>query len=225
MASQLREDPQPGVLSSSLGEMEIYAFLLAAQAEECDGDGVRQHISRVSELVGRMVRLLGVQDAPERRLWATGSFLHDVGKMHVSREVLRKPGALDAFERKLVEGHSEYGYNILKEYTERLKETAEFWAISAEIALTHHENWDGSGYPGHLVGSDIPMVGRVVRLADVFDALTSPRVYHAAISKDEAVRRMHSEEFRGVFDPQLFEVFLSALDLPGRTLGARTVGV
>ena len=130
--------------------------------------------------------------------------LHDVGKISIAEQILCKPGALTDDERRTIETHSEAGYRILAGSQSILLQ------IAARIALTHHERFDGNGYPRGLGGTDIPLEGRIAAIADVFDALTSVRPYRAALSVDEAVRIM-LEGHGAHFDPDLLDRFIGAL--------------
>jgi putative two-component system response regulator len=131
--------------------------------------------------------------------------MHDVGKVAVPDGVLLKPGPLTREERDIMESHAEVGRDIL---TGTASELLEF---AAELAWTHHEWFDGSGYPRGLEGEDIPLGGRIAAVADVFDALTSDRPYRAAFSFETAVEMMRAE--RGThFDPTVLDVCLDAID-------------
>jgi HD-GYP domain-containing protein (c-di-GMP phosphodiesterase class II) len=131
--------------------------------------------------------------------------MHDVGKVAIPDSILLKNGSLDPGERVLVERHSPIGFDILSGSTSPLLE------LAAEIALTHHEKVDGSGYPKGLKGEEIPIAGRIVAVADVYDALTSDRPYRPAIPAAEAVQMMVAE--RGThFDVNLLDLFLERLD-------------
>ena len=133
------------------------------------------------------------------------AMLHDVGKIGVPDSILLKPGRLTPEEFDIVRRHSELGYRLLA------GDPSEVLTVGASIALTHHERWDGAGYPRGLVGDAIPIEGRLAALADVFDALTSTRVYRAALSIDEAVD--HMRDSRGHhFDPELVDVLLESVD-------------
>jgi putative two-component system response regulator len=131
--------------------------------------------------------------------------MHDVGKIGVSDSVLLKPGRLSEAEREEIEKHTVYGEEILSGSASRLIQ------VAREIAGSHHERWDGKGYPRGLKGLEIPISGRITALADVFDALTSKRPYKHAWSLDEA--RAAIVEARGShFDPQCVDVFLQNWD-------------
>lgn len=122
--------------------------------------------------------------------------MHDVGKIGIPDAVLLKPGKLDADEWAIMQRHAEMGAEILGEHSSGLLK------LAAEIALCHHEKWDGSGYPRGLAGKDIPHVARIVALADVFDALTSERPYKKAWTVEEALALIEQESGKH-FDPAL----------------------
>jgi len=130
--------------------------------------------------------------------------MHDVGKLGIPDRILQKPGLLEPGERKTMERHTTIGANILQ------GSQAPVLKQSRVVALTHHEKFDGTGYPRGLAGEEIPIEGRVTLLADVFDALSSKRVYKDAHSEGEVLGLL--EEGRGsFFDPQLVDVFLARL--------------
>lgn len=122
--------------------------------------------------------------------------MHDLGKIGIPDAVLLKPGKLDADEWAIMQRHAEMGAEILGEHSSGLLK------LAAEIALCHHEKWDGSGYPRGLAGKDIPHVARIVALADVFDALTSERPYKKAWTVEEALALIEQESGKH-FDPAL----------------------
>ena len=126
--------------------------------------------------------------------------MHDVGKIGIPDRILQKPGPLDADEWKIMQGHVTIGAEIIGEHDGGML------ALARQIALTHHEKYDGSGYPNGLAGEDIPLVGRIVAIADVFDALTSVRPYKKAWTEEEAVNFLREQKGRH-FDPQLVELF------------------
>ncbi|MEN3185111.1 MAG: HD domain-containing phosphohydrolase [Atribacterota bacterium] len=131
------------------------------------------------------------------------SAFHDIGKIIISTDLLRKPGPYTPEERKLVENHTFYGADILKEAIMRHPEN-EILKTCYEVALYHHERFDGSGYPYGLRGEEIPLSARIVAVADVFNALTSARHYRPAYSLDEAYAIMEKERKR--FDPKVFSI-------------------
>ena len=127
-----------------------------------------------------------------------GALLHDVGKINVPTEVLNKPGKLTPEERALMESHPVAGVELMKD--------VEFpWDV-LPMVRSHHERWDGKGYPDRLTGEEIPLHARVLALADVFDALTTDRPYRPAFSPEEALRMMRVD-MHGAFDPSLFPIF------------------
>jgi putative two-component system response regulator len=130
--------------------------------------------------------------------------MHDVGKIGIPDRILLKPGKLDADEWAIMKTHPELGAQIIGEHP------SEILQLSREIALTHHEKWDGSGYPNGHAGEDIPLAGRICAIADVFDALTTERPYKQAWPVEKAVGLL-SEEAGRHFDPTLIPVFLEML--------------
>jgi putative two-component system response regulator len=164
---------------------------------------VNEHEERVARYCGRLGALAGMDGSSCDEL-SKAARLHDIGKVGVPRAVLDKPGIFDAADRAVVERHAEEGHRLL------LSPGNAFRTLAATIALTHHERWDGKGYPGGLCGPSIPQAGRIVAICDVFDALTSDRVHRPALALGDAVAQMRAG--RGTaFDPDLLEVFLSSL--------------
>lgn len=182
---------------------ELTISKLAIAAEYRDG-ATALHVDRMSQYAALLASKLGKDDR-EIRAIGLASMMHDVGKIGVPDRILLKPGKLDPEEFEVVRTHCEIGHRILHD------PSSELLALAASIALTHHEWFDGSGYPQGLAGESIPAEGRIAAIADVFDALTSNRVYRRALALGEAVDIMTAE--RGThFDPAMLDVFLGALD-------------
>jgi PAS domain S-box-containing protein len=173
-----------------------------SRAAEFRDDETGAHIERVShycELIAMRLGL-GPEFCEQMRI---ASPMHDVGKIGITDAILLKPGPLDADQRAEMQRHPDIGYGILA------GSGAELLDLAATIARTHHERFDGHGYPRGLKGEDIPLEGRIAAVADVFDALTSDRVYSAAFSRAEAFVMMRAE--RGShFDPRVLDAFLDA---------------
>jgi putative two-component system response regulator len=131
--------------------------------------------------------------------------MHDVGKIGIPDRILLKPGRLTEDERRVMEAHTEMGHRILA------GSGVELLDLAAEMALTHHERIDGTGYPAGAVGAEIPVEGRICAIADVFDALTSDRVYRQAFQPDEA-RAMMLEGRGTQFDPELLDLFFGSFE-------------
>jgi putative two-component system response regulator len=159
------------------------------------------HTERMSAYSALLAGKLGL-DVESIRI---ASPMHDVGKVALPDNLLLRPGALDDEERAEMERHTWIGYQILAGSGSALLE------LGATIALTHHEKWDGTGYPRQLSGSAIPMEGQVAAVADVFDALTSDRPYRRAFSLDETIRIMRGERSKH-FDPRLVDLFFENVD-------------
>jgi putative two-component system response regulator len=178
-------------------------YRLSRAAEFRDGD-MAPHIESMSHFCHLLAERLKL-DRDFCSLLLLASPLHDVGKIAIPDRILLKPGPLDAEERKVVQTHAEIGHRMLA------GSGGEMLELAANIAWTHHEHFDGGGYPRGLSGANIPIAGRIAALADVFDALTSDRVYRPAFTIEHAVEEMGS--LRGTqFDPAIFDVFLDSLD-------------
>jgi putative two-component system response regulator len=130
--------------------------------------------------------------------------MHDVGKIGIPDSILQKPGPLDPDEWKVMQSHATIGAEIIGQHERGVL------ALARQIALTHHEKWDGSGYPSGLAGEQIPLVGRICALADVFDALTSVRPYKKAWTEEEAVDFIVRQKGKH-FDPALVDLFITQL--------------
>jgi putative two-component system response regulator len=163
-----------------------------------------EHIVRVSLYCSLLARLAGF-DAARSELIQVASPMHDVGKIGIPDRILLKPGPLTPEERQVMEAHAEMGHRILA------GSGVELLDLAAVMALTHHERIDGRGYPQRLRGNEIPVEGRIAAVADVFDALTSDRVYRPAYQPEEA--RALMLEGRGTqFDADLLDLFFGAFD-------------
>jgi putative two-component system response regulator len=173
---------------------------LAAAAEYKDED-TGTHIVRIGRYCSVLARGLGLPDA-EVHLLERSSVLHDVGKIGIPDAVLLKPGKLTREEFDVMKQHTVIGAKILEGSVSELIEAGRV------IALTHHEKWDGSGYPRGIAGEEIPLWGRICAVADVFDALTSERPYKLAFSNEKALAIIN-EDSGTHFDPQIVEVFLA----------------
>jgi len=162
------------------------------------------HIKRMSRYSAAVARRMGLDEGTiETILYAAP--MHDVGKIGIPDKILLKPAKLDPEEWEIMKQHTTIGAEILK------GSEAEFIKLGAIIALTHHEKWDGSGYPNNLKGLEIPISGRITAIADVFDALTSKRPYKEAFSTEKALAII--KEGRGShFDPDVVDAFLAIQD-------------
>lgn len=134
------------------------------------------------------------------------AMLHDVGKVAISDTILKKPGKLTEEEFEIMKTHTISGEELFRDKVSDLD------GISSDIAVSHHEKWDGSGYPRGLKGEEIPLGGRIVAIADVFDALISSRVYKDAWTEEDVLKYMR-EQAGKQFDPELIDSFLSIIDV------------
>lgn len=192
-------DPETG---DHLDRIAYYSTMLAS--------AMRQHPDFCDVITASYVHLIGISSA-----------LHDIGKVGVEDAILRKPASLTPQERTRMKEHTRVGEECLKEIERRLG-TSNFLQMAREIASSHHERWDGAGYPEGLVGEHIPLAARIVAVADVYDALSSKRVYKEAIPHPQCVA-MIAEEAGYHFDPRIVEVFLkieAKFEQVSRQLGA-----
>ncbi len=186
-----------------LEEYQLEAFQrLAVLAEFRDTD-TGEHTIRVGDLSAEIALELGEDAAWAQQLRLAGR-LHDIGKVAVPDAILLKPGPLTADEFEVMKTHTTIGAEILAGSSSPLIQ------LAAEVALNHHERWDGTGYPAGLAGADIPLSGRIVTIADVFDALTSHRTYKHAWTASEAVQYVLAG--RGAqFDPRTVDAFVRVM--------------
>jgi putative two-component system response regulator len=182
---------------------EETVYRLARTAEFRD-DAAGQHIQRVSRYSELLARRIGL-DPGHCETIRMASGLHDIGKIAIPDSVLWKPGPLNAEEYAVVKQHAEVGYRVL------YGSNSEMLELAAVIAWTHHERFDGRGYPNGLAGDAIPLEGRITAVADVFDVLTSPRPHKKAFPVDHALRIMGSGHGTH-FDKELLDTFVSHID-------------
>lgn len=205
----------------SYREETIRRLVIAAETRDHETACHVERMSRYSGLLAEQV----LQDAAAADDLRLASVLHDVGKLGIPENILMKPGQLTENEYEVMKTHTDIGHRILEGSGDDLLD------LAATIAWTHHERFDGSGYPRQLSGTDIPLSGRVAAVADVFDALTTNRVYRAAFDLPKTLSIMRNG--RGThFDPDLLDAFLDLLpevlsikeanpDQPGRSKQAR----
>ena len=179
-------------------------ILRLARAAEFRDEETGAHIVRMSHFSAAVARKMGLGDErAETVLYA--SPMHDVGKIAIPDSILRKPATLDRDEWTIMKRHTTYGARILEGSESPVIRMAE------TIAITHHEKWDGSGYPAGLVGEDIPLEGRITAVADVFDALTSRRPYKEPFPIDKSLE-MIREKRGNHFDPDVVDAFFAIKD-------------
>ena len=190
---------------------EDIVMRLAKAAETRDNE-TGMHILRLSKLCEMLARACGMKRTRARTL-ATASLMHDVGKIGIPDNILLKPGRHTAEERAIMQTHTTLGGEILADGDNDLL------IMAREIALTHHERWDGTGYPNGLKGDEIPFEGRITSVCDVFDALTSERPYKRAWSIEEATDFLRKNS-GSMFEPKLVDLFLENLDQVQEILSA-----
>lgn len=199
-----------------LEEARLEAVERLALAAEYRDDSTGEHAKRVGRLAAEIARRLDLSDATVDLLRLAAP-LHDVGKVAVPDAILAKPGPLTADELEAVKLHPIVGGEILG------RSRSELLRLSEEIALTHHEWWDGSGYPSGLKGEEIPLPGRIVAVADVFDTLTHRRPWKAAWPAGRALEEI--ERLRGrQFDPQVVDALLVVASKPEPAVAGAGVG-
>jgi putative nucleotidyltransferase with HDIG domain len=177
--------------------LEGWAKALELRDKETEG-----HSRRVTETTLTVARAMGLSE-DELIQVRRGSILHDIGKMGIPDQILRKPGPLTEEERQVVLKHPETAYNLLRQipYLEK----------ALEIPYCHHEKWDGSGYPRGLKGEEIPLPARIFAIVDVWDALLSDRPYRKAWHKEKIIQYLIDDSGKH-FDPQVLNVFLALVE-------------
>lgn len=200
-AQRLEAEVRERTADIRLREQEIAIRLVTASEYRDEETGA--HIRRIGMYAKVMARALGwSEDAIEEI--GVAAPMHDVGKIGVPDQILQKPGQLTDEEFEIMKGHTTIGAQILGRSDIPLLQMAQ------EIALTHHEKWDGSGYPRGLAGEEIPESGRIVAVIDVYDSLVHDRVYRAAMPEDKALQII--QDGRGShFEPRIHDLFLEVL--------------
>lgn len=188
----------------SLEEAETILFALAQTVEQRDKE-TGNHCQRLAALSVALGSAIGLPDEDLLALHR-GGFLHDIGKVAVPDAILFKQGELTPEEWVVMRSHTWKGEEICRPMRS-LRPVL-------PIIRNHHERWDGSGYPDGLKGEDIPLLARILQLADIFDALTSERSYKQAYSVEEAIRQLRREAELGWRDPELVSVFCEVVKLP-----------
>ncbi len=202
LRDELTATQQDAIETLRLSRQETIEGL--AKAINLHDSSTGKHVGRMAAVASLLGTRLGLD--PDRVLLLRAAApMHDVGKIGISAELLRKPGSLSAEERAEMERHTVVGHEIFAQFESDLSRTA------ASIALTHHERFDGSGYPRGLAGEEIPLEGRITAVADVFDAVLSDRSYRGAMSVDEAVDVMKAGS-GSQFDPEIVDALLAHLD-------------
>jgi putative two-component system response regulator len=204
LASQAAVAIQNAQLTMALKKAHYDTILRLSVAAEYRDEDTAMHITRVSQYSATLGRQLGLPPS-EVELLLYASPMHDVGKLGIPDSILLKPGKLTADERKVMETHTIIGANILA------PPDSPIMAASEEVALSHHEKFDGSGYPSGLKGDGIPLNGRIVALADVFDALSTQRVYKPAFDMDRALNILKEDSGKH-FDPDVVAAFFDTFD-------------
>ena len=175
-----------------------------ANAVEARSKETGAHVQRVSLISEKLAAYYGLPEQ-EIKMIKHASPLHDIGKVAISDGILHKPGKLDTGEWDEMQKHVNYGVDILSTSKRKLIN------VAREIAGTHHEKWDGSGYPNRLEGENIPIIGRITALADVFDALGSIRCYKDAWAEGDIKKEVANQRGKH-FDPKLVDIMLEHWD-------------
>ncbi|MGF1573916.1 MAG: HD domain-containing phosphohydrolase [Sumerlaeia bacterium] len=175
---------------------------LLRRASSLRDNDTGEHIDRIRLYSGALAKAIGLT-SEQITLLEYSSPMHDIGKIGIPDDILHCPGPLSREQYDLMKQHTTIGHNLLRGYDEPLLKA------SAEIALTHHERWDGSGYPYGISGRDIPLFGRIVSIVDVWDALTQSRCYKPAFSLEKSMQIM--EDQRHKFDPNIINSFFQII--------------
>jgi HD-GYP domain-containing protein (c-di-GMP phosphodiesterase class II) len=204
VASQAAVAVKNAQLNREIKEAHLDTIMRLGLAAEYRDKETGNHIRRMSHYSAIIAEKLGL---PGDRvdIILLSSPMHDVGKVGIPDAILLKPGHLNVLERKIMESHTIIGAEILKESEIPLIQ------LSQTIAVTHHEKWDGTGYPNKFKGEEIPLEGRIVALADVFDALSNKRVYKPAMTIEETMKII-TESSGTHFDPAIVSAFEKGMD-------------
>ncbi len=190
--------------TAELAATQLKVIQKLGRAAEYKDNETGMHVIRMSHYTHILAKAAGMCEADADMLMAA-SPMHDIGKIGISDAILRKPGKLTDEEFGEMKKHAEIGAEIIGDNESDLLKMAKI------VAISHHEKWNGTGYPYGLKGEDIPRIGRIVAIADVFDALTCERPYKRAWSVEEAISHLQQQAGEH-FDPQLVPLFLEHMD-------------
>jgi putative nucleotidyltransferase with HDIG domain len=177
----------------------LFALAKALEARDDNTSSHSLNVTRYSMLLGEHLGL----DEEELRVLSQGALMHDLGKIGIPDNILKKPGGLDESEFEIIKQHPMMTSEIL--------DTLETSDHFAAIARSHHERWDGTGYPDGLNGEDIPLLARIVAIADAWDAMTSNRIYRDAMNENIALDIIEREQDSGQWDPYLVGKFIKLI--------------
>ncbi len=191
------------VRSAKLEQSYRDAIFMLCKVSEYNDVDTGLHIWRMAEYCRVLAAALG-WPAERCDLLGLAASMHDIGKIGIPHEILKKPGKLDTREFAVMKTHSRIGHDILR------RNDAPLFQLAADIALHHHEHWDGSGYPEGLAGDRIPEAARIATIADIFDALSMKRPYKEAWPLEQIIPFMHDGSGR-LFDPHILTLFMDRL--------------
>jgi response regulator RpfG family c-di-GMP phosphodiesterase len=213
-ANLLKKEVSSATREVSRREQETLQVL--GSAAEYKDPETGEHILRVAHYSRILAEELTEDEDLQQKIFRAAP-LHDIGKIGVPDTILLKPGALTADEFAVMKSHTQKGYEIMQ------GSLSPYLQMGAEIALTHHEKWDGSGYPRGLSGYDIPLCGRIVAVADVFDAVTSRRPYKEPWDFERAFRLIRAERGRH-FAPEAVDAFVKHIEKVGEIFSTYSDG-
>lgn len=197
--SSLKACSVRGTIQQMLNDLLFSSDILGNLTEIQGYDDYTFHHSVNATIIGLVLGLASGYSEHKLLEFGMGVLMHDIGKIKVPEEILNKKASLTEMEFEEIKKHSTYGYDILRRNND-------FSILSAHVAFQHHEKWDGSGYPRGLKGNEIHEYGKLAAIADVYEALTSKRVYRKAIEPNEAYEYIVSQSNKH-FDPKVLEVF------------------
>ncbi len=210
--------PSPDLTpSAAASTQDVLLFAMAALLERRDAD-TPQHLLRMQSYVTVLVQALGQQAAFAATLSPSyvaqlmrAVLVYDIGTLAIAERVLLKPGRYNQEDRLAMQSHTVRGHDALEQAEKMLGYADPGAQIAKELALSHHEHWNGQGYPNQLHGQAIPLSARLVAVADVYDAMVSHKVYKAGVSHSQAVAQIAAER-GGQFDPDVVDAFVEHAD-------------
>jgi HD-GYP domain-containing protein (c-di-GMP phosphodiesterase class II) len=204
--------------TSKIQEVQDATIVILASLVETRDNETGNHIRRTQQYVRALARRLqshptfaGYLAEHQIDILFKSAPLHDIGKVGIPDSILLKPGKLDPDEFEIMKTHTTLGHNAIENAEKQIGMTVDFLACAKEIALNHQEKWDGTGYPRRLIGTAIPISARLMALADVYDALTTRRIYKDAMPHDQAVTIIFEDRGKH-FDPDVVDAFLEIKD-------------